>query len=140
MRSCASAGEPDGAVMSTSAVTNEQIYMSIGGASSFQVPAPEMHQWSAFADQHINDAPDDNRNAVALQALLQHAIHGSKCIRQHRGSGRKRRPGCGLEPRSAFDRGLAGEEISDRARLLREKVNGKVTCRNHDGQCRRALV
>src|SRR5205807_5798145 len=114
----------------TSAVSNEQMRMSIGGASFsflFQVATPEMHQWPALADQHINHASDDNRNAMALQALLQLAIHGRKRIRQHRRPGRKRRPGCGLEPCSALHRSLAGEEISDRARLARQKIDGEVT-------------
>src|ERR1700738_3391962 len=95
---------------------------------------------AAVSDQDIDDPTDDDTDAVALDRLLQLAVHRANGVLQHRGAGGELRPVRRFETRRAFQRALAAEQIRDCAGIAREKIDREVTGLEHRRQGRCSLV
>src|SRR5271166_827715 len=110
-------------------------------ATQSQIPAAEVQERAAaVCYQDIDDAPDDDAGANALDGLFELAVHRAERALEHRGAGDKRRPGPGFEARRAFERPLAAEQIRDRARIAGKKIHGEMSGRDHRGKRRGAPV
>src|SRR5262249_38833615 len=106
-----------------------------------QITPAEVHERArAGSDHDVDDAAEDDADAVALDCLLELAIHGAERVLQYRRPGRERFPRAHLETLRAFQLAFAPEHIGNRVRIAGKEIDGEVTRRDDSGQRGRALV